>query len=188
MTADLFNDRMSVMFLKIEGIFMQSFSSARTSIRQIARPYTVWQQKVGFMPDSTILDYGGGRFDDAKDYMAQFGCKVLVFDPYNRTPDHNRKVMSAVSKKKPDYIVCANVLNVIKENAIVDDVIRKITASSSPNTLCMFSVYEGNGTGHGKQTGPDQYQRNQKTDSYIPMVKKYFPNVMKKYGLILATQ
>lgn len=165
---------------------IQEFNSANTSIRQVAAPYKIWQEKIGFMPNSLILDYGGGRYDDAKEYMAKYKCKVLVYDPYNRTTEHNNAVLSTVAKKKPDYIICANVLNVIKENTIVDDVVKRIKKIAGPNTICIFKFYEGNGTGHGKRTGPDQYQRNQKTDSYIPLLQKHFPTVSKKYGLVLA--
>lgn len=164
----------------------QTFSSAKTSIRQISKPYKTHLDKFGFRKNALILDYGGGKYDDAKDFMAKYGFNVLVYDPYNRSADHNKMVMSAVAKRKPDYIICANVLNVIKENAIVDDVIKRIKRISGPDTVCIFSVYEGNRTGHGKQSGPDQYQRNQKTDSYIPMISKYFPHVIKRYGLIYA--
>lgn len=164
----------------------QTFSSARTSIRQVSKPYKIHLDKFGFEKGATILDFGGGRFDDAKNFMQKYDVKVMVYDPYNRSNEHNRKVISAVMKKTPSYIICANVLNVIKENEVVEDVVKKIKRLAGPNTLCIFSVYEGNGTGHGRQTGPDQYQRNQKTDSYVPMIRRYFPNAIKKYGMIYA--
>ena len=164
----------------------QQFSSANTSIRQVSRPYKVIVTKLGISPRSLILDYGGGRFDDAIDFMRPYGCPVLVYDPYNRSAEHNRSVMERVRRTKPKYIICANVLNVIKENNVLESVVRNIKRLSGPNTVCIFSVWEGNGTGHGKQSGPDQYQRNQKTDSYLPLIRRYFPNAVKRYGMIIA--
>ena len=87
----------------------QTFSSARTSIRQVSKPYKIHLDKFGFEKGATILDFGGGRFDDAKNFMQKYDVKVMVYDPYNRSND------------------------------------------------IIFSVYEGNGTGHDRQTGPDQY-------------------------------
>lgn len=163
----------------------QEFTSADTSLNQVSRPFTTYQSKIGFRPRSYILDYGGGKYDAAIHFMRQFGCTVKVYDPFNRSESHNKAVMSYSVKHSPDYIVCANVLNVIKEPDVVDSVIRNIKRISGKATLCIFSVYEGNGTGRGARSTKG-WQRNQKTDSYIPYIRKYFAHVEKKYNLIFA--
>ena len=117
--------------------------------------------------------------------MKDYGCKVKVYDPYNRSATHNNAVLGYFSSKRPDYIVCANVLNVIKENEIVGSVVSAIKSLSGRSTIAIFCVYEGNGSGHGTRTTKG-WQRNQKTESYVPIIKRYFPNVVKRYGLILA--
>lgn len=164
---------------------IQEYSSAGTSLNQVSRPFTKYQSTVGFRPGSYILDYGGGKYDAAVQFMKQFRCTVKVYDPYNRTEGHNRAVLTYSAKHTPDYIVCANVLNVIKEKDIIESVIRNIKRISGKNTLCIFSVYEGNGTGHGAKTTKG-WQRNQKTEAYIPYIKKYFSHVEIKYRLIFA--
>lgn len=165
---------------------IQQYTSKGTSLNQVSRAFTVYQEKIGFRPGSLILDYGGGKYDTAADYMAKHGSKVLVYDPYNRTPKHNKAVLDVVHRVKPNYIVCANVLNVIKENDIMYDVIRTIRLLCGPRTVVIFTMYEGNGTGHGKMSKNDCWQRNQKIDSYLPMIRFYFPEAIKKYGLIIA--
>lgn len=164
---------------------MQEYSSADTSINQVSRAYTVYQSKVGFKDRSYILDYGGGRFDTAKDFMKQYGCTVKIFDPFNRNKAHNDSVLAYTRKHTPDYIINANVLNVIKEKDIVDDVILRISRLAGKHTLCIFCMYEGNGTGYGTKTTKG-WQRNQKTDSYIPLIREHFWDIQKRYNLILA--
>lgn len=163
----------------------QEYSSADTSLNQVSRAYTVYQSKVGFRRGSYILDYGGGRFDTAKDFMKQYGCTVRIFDPFNRTKAHNDSVLAYTRKHTPDYIINANVLNVIKENEVVDDVVRNISRLAGKNTLCIFCVYEGNGTGRGTRTTKG-WQRNQRTASYVPVIQRYFTNVERRFNLIFA--
>lgn len=168
---------------------MQQFTSANTSIRQrtASSGFTSYQKHYGFMPGSRILDYGGGRFDDSAQFMKPFGCRVYVYDPYNRSTEHNRDVMKSMRSSKPEYIVCSNVLNVIKENSVVDTVVRRISMLCKSGTQCIFTVYEGNGRGVGRQTGPDQYQRNEKLKDYAKYIKRYFgDNFVIKYGMIIA--
>lgn len=165
---------------------MQSISSKDTSIAQVSKAITTYQTKIGFVRGSTILDYGGGKYDLAIVYMGLRGCKLVVYDPYWRTQQYNKHSID-VFKKNPDYITCANVLNVIKENEIVEDVVSKIRRLSRSGTTVIFSIYEGNGTGVGKRTTKG-WQRNQKIDSYMPLIRRYFPNAVKKYGIIIATR
>lgn len=165
---------------------MQSISSKDTSIAQVSKAITTYQTKIGFTKGSTILDYGGGRYDLGIAYMKARGCNLVVYDPYWRTQQYNQHSID-VFKKHPDYITCANVLNVIKENNIVEDVVSKIRRLSRPGTVVIFSIYEGNGTGIGKRTTKG-WQRNQKIDSYMPLIRSYFPNAVKRYGIVIAVR
>lgn len=167
----------------------QTFTSKRTSINsgKIPKAYTIYEEKYGgFRPGSTILDYGGGKFDNAVHYMAKKGCNVMIYDPYNRTVLHNNKVLSHFRHHAPDYIICCNVLNIIKEDEIVEKTIAKIKRLSDRHTVVIFKIWPGNRLGRGMATGDDQWQRNQKLEEYLPVIKKYFPNAEKKYDLIVA--
>lgn len=163
----------------------QEYTSADTSLNQVSRAYTLYQNKIGFKKGSFILDYGGGRYDSAVEYMKGYGCTVKVYDPFNRLASHNRSVLNYAKNHVPDYIINANVLNVIKEKEIIEDIVSNISRLAGTYTMCIFCVYEGNGTGHGSRTTKG-WQRNQRTDSYIPMIQRHFSNVEKRYNLIFA--
>ena len=157
----------------------QKYSSKDTCLNQVAAIYNKFQ----FPKGSRVLDYGGGRYDKAKQYMAENGVEVMVYDKYNRTPDHNAVVMAKAKQNTPDYVVCSNVLNVIAEDEIVDEVLFNLASFTGSTVL--ITVYEGNGTGVGKVTTKG-YQRNAKLCSYLPMVEKYFV-VQKRNGVLICT-
>lgn len=175
--------------MKMIGV-EQEYDSANTSIPVVNVAYTKYLSKVAKKGDR-ILDYGGGKYDLNIEYMKQYGAKVSVFDPMqeNRKP-YNAKVWSDFKKKKPDYVVCSNVLNVIKEDAILYEIIDRIHSICGKDTIVVVGIYVGNRSGIGKMTmsrkNGRSWQRNQKTDEYIPIVESRF-NIIKKSGnLIIA--
>jgi hypothetical protein len=101
----------------------QEYSSASTSLNQV--PALFKNPQVIF--NGLNLDYGGGKYDTATMYLADRGIESVVYDPYNRTPEHNAASINKVRKNGgADTITCANVLNVIKEPAARMVVIRNI--------------------------------------------------------------
>ena len=72
----------------------QKISSANTSINSAKLP--VIFNKVRFNPGELNLDFGGGKFDNATEHLAQQGVESLVYDPYNRTAKHNAEVLARV--------------------------------------------------------------------------------------------
>ena len=116
--------------------------------------------------------------------MASIGCKSYVYDPYWRNPEYNKRSIEAY-KKHPDFIVCANVLNVIMEDEIVESVVAKISKLARKGTTVIFHIHEGDKSGVGKLTVKG-WQRNQKKDEYYPLILKYFPNAIKKHDLFIA--
>ena len=158
----------------------QEFDSKETSIRTINRVY----KNFSFKPNSLILDYGGGKYDDNALYMKKLGNTVLVYDPYNRTKKHNDTVKQYISANKLDYIVCSNVLNVIKEDAVIYELLSDIK-NIGINTVKVFTVYEGNKSGIGCKTKKG-YQRNLKYTCYLPMLSSYFKIIEIKSGIIVC--
>lgn len=159
----------------------QKYTSADTSINTVNKVYT----KMNFTRGSTVLDYGGGKYDSNIEYMAEKGVNVKVFDPFNRSPAHNESVMRYFKTHTPDYIVNSNVLNVISELAIVNDIINNIHKLAGPQTICYFAIYEGNKTGIGKVTSKG-FQRNEPTAYYVPLIQKKFKTVIRKGNIIIA--
>lgn len=162
----------------------QKYSSAATSLSVVNKVYTQYKYKRG----SIILDYGGGKYDKNVQYMLEkYNSKVLVYDPFNRSVEHNKKVMLKATNlaftKGIDYIVCSNVLNVIAESSVIYEVLRNIRMLSGVDTEVLITIYEGDGTGVGKKTTKG-WQRNEKTANYLDICRYYFDSVEQKRGII----
>jgi len=161
----------------------QQYTSQDTSINVINKVYT----KGEYVRGSNILDYGGGKFDSNIEYMAQKDCHVVVYDPYNRSEEYNKNTMDFVNNNSINYIVCSNVLNVIKEDDIIKEVIKNILAIKQKNDECKvyISVYEGDKTGNQKETTKG-WQRNQKTSCYINLIKDLGCTAELNKGIIVV--
>jgi hypothetical protein len=117
----------------------QNFTSKGTSINcsKLPRAY-----RFAIPAGAVVVDYGCGRYTEHLQRSAiERGWTWYGFDPFNRTAAENGPAVDVLQSRTADYVICSNVLNVIDSDAAV------------------FTVYEGNGTGTGKQTGPDAFQR-----------------------------
>lgn len=162
----------------------QEFTSENTSINSSKLPAIF--KMVTFQPGTINIDYGGGRFDNVADYLTQFDVINLVYDPYNRTPEHNKDVIRTVRKAGgADTATCSNVLNVIKEPEVRQNVLQNIKKLVKPNGTVYITVYEGSGKGN---EGPTKsgYQLNRKTEGYLDEIKQVFPDAVRKGKLIVA--
>jgi hypothetical protein len=154
----------------------QTITSANTSLNQLPCTHKL-VAKENF---TTLLDFGCGKYDTFKNYIQSLGKKYFGYDKYNRSFEEN---MEAVLFSDPDLITCNNVLNVIEDNAIVDSIVNDLAKFKCKTIIC---VYEGNKTGEGKVTKNDCYQRNQKAVEYLPVLKKYFNNVIRKGNIFIC--
>lgn len=162
----------------------QEFNSAATSINSNKLPAVY--NMVKFNPGDVVVDFGGGRFDNAVNYLKDQDVTLLVYDPYNRSAEHNKEVLKVLREHGgADAAVNSNVLNVIKEpearNAVLQN-IKKITKKGAP---IYITVYEGTGKGN---EGPTKsgYQLNRKTADYMDEISQVFSNVKRKGKLITA--
>lgn len=163
----------------------QEISSAETSINSSKIP-TLFHL-VDFKDGSLNLDYGGGKFDNVADYLeSEYGATNLVYDPYNRSSEHNKAVLDQVRKNGgADTVTCSNVLNVIKEPSARLAVIRNCKNYLKNGGTAYFTVYVGDSSGVGKITSKG-YQLNQKTPWYVDEISQVFSNVFRKGQLIIA--
>lgn len=162
----------------------QEFDSAATSINSSKLPAVY--NMVKFNPGDVVVDFGGGKFDNAVNYLKDQDVTLLVYDPYNRSAEHNKYVLRVLKEHGgADAAVNSNVLNVIKEtearNAVLQN-IKKITKKGAP---IYITVYEGTGKGN---EGPTKsgYQLNRKTSDYMDEISQVFSNVKRKGKLITA--
>lgn len=165
----------------------QSFTSSATSINRTKLPAVY--RKAPLSAD-LVMDYGCGKYTDhIRDHLAGQYRMLLPYDPYNQPAGRNAKTMdrvrSAMHIHYPIDVICSNVLNVIDD----DDAVRKIArdiediATTSGGTGYV-TVYEGDRSGTGRQTGPDQYQRNEPLRSYL----RFFRNATIRNGMIIIKE
>jgi len=168
----------------------QKYTSAATSINKDKLPavFTKLTKEEKFAPGSRNIDIGGGKFDNASEHLAKQDVENLVFDPYNRSADHNKMVLDSVRGKPADTATVSNVLNVIPDEANQLKTLETAYKSLKDDGEVFITVYEGNKSGVGKATGSDQFQQNKKLSGYLDTVRKVFPNATVKGGMIRATK
>lgn len=166
-----------------DDVVSQEITSAKTSIKQVAGLFKDKNAKFG----KTNIDVGGGRFNLVTDYLAERGTKNMVFDPYNRGVDENTATLRYLQNGgRADTATCANVLNVIREPAARANVILEVAKCIRDGGTAYFTVYEGDGSGEGRQTSSG-WQNNRKTADYVSEIGRYFDDVQRKGKLIIAT-
>lgn len=162
----------------------QEFSSAATSINSNKLPAIY--NMVEFRPGDVVVDFGGGKFDNAVNYLKDKDVTLLVYDPYNRSAEHNKEVLRLLKEHGgADAAVNSNVLNVIKEPEAREAVLKNIKKITKRGAPIYITVYEGRGDG---AEGPTKsgYQLNKKTGDYMEEVESVFSNVKRKGKLITA--
>lgn len=164
----------------------QQYTSKDTSINTSKVPAVF--KMVSWIPGTINLDYGGGKADTATEYLAEKEVTNLIYDPYNRSSEHNRSVIQTIrSNGGADTATCSNVLNVIKEEEARLNVLKNIRKLLKSSGTAYITVYEGKGTGEAKQSQDDAYQLHRKTADYLDEIHKVFPDATRKGKLIIAT-
>lgn len=162
----------------------QEYDSAATSINSNKLPAIY--KMVNFNEGDVIVDFGGGKFDNAVEYIRDKGATLCVYDPYNRSAEHNREVLKILRENGgADAAVNSNVLNVIKEPEARKNVLENIARITKPGAPIYITVYEGRGDG---QEGPTKsgYQLNRKTADYLEEIQEVFPDATRRGKLITA--
>lgn len=166
----------------------QDFTSAATSIPQTPAGFKKIKALDGWQTGTKNLDIGGGASFKGghkhTDALREEGVENLVFDPFNRTPEENALAVERLGFGKADTVTAHNVLNVIPDETSQLQVIKQMENALKPGGRGYITVYKGAGTGKGKQSRSDSFQQNKKTDEYLPLIRKVFPNAERKGDLI----
>ena len=169
----------------------QEITSAATSINVAKLPaaYNKLKKAGIFTKGMKMVDIGGGKFDNAVDMLKGEGVDLKVYDPFNRSAQHNKEVAQAVQGGQVDAAISNNVLNVIKEKENQLLVVEQAFDAVKGNGKAYFSVYEGSKSGTGKETKAG-FQHNKKTAYYVSLVEDVFGkgNVEVKNNIITATK
>lgn len=163
----------------------QKYTSANTSIN--SRKVPSGFKSIKWVSGTKNLDYGGGKYDTATEYLATLGVENLIYDPYNRSEVFNNNTMTKASDGV-DSATVMNVLNVIYEVEIQQKIVIDVYKAVKSGGFVMFKIHEGNKSGIGKVTRKDCYQNNKKTEEYLPIIKAVFGdnNVIRKHTKIIA--
>lgn len=171
----------------------QEYSSAQTAVNGKQGKLPAVFKKAIIPHGGLVLDYGGGTVESevvAQNYLDQFDAKEMLYDPFNQTAAHNREVVSILSKNGgADVAICSNVLNVVKEQEVRLDILKKIRKLLKSGATAYISVYEGPnaGSGEGKVTqNGASYQNNKKLANYLEEIQAVFPDAKKKGSVIVA--
>jgi hypothetical protein len=170
--------------LEINGVkildYQQPITSAETCRNQKAAGARLITD-ICEMP-SNVLDFGGGKYSEAQNYIKLIGGCCEVYDPYNRTREQNIDALS----KKYDVMMCNNVLNVL-----TDDVIQSVIHDMQNIVeMCeikkiIVTVYERDKSGVGCYTNKNSYQRNEKTSAYIEKLRCFTGISKHKKALVV---
>lgn len=162
----------------------QEYDSAATSINSNKLPAIY--KMVNFEPGKVYLDFGGGKFDNGVYFVKDKGATLLVYDPYNRSDEHNKQVLAELKENGgADAGLNSNVLNVIKEPQARLAVLKNLKRLVKPGGDIYITVYEGTGKGDERPTKAG-YQLNRKTEGYMDEVRQIFPDAQRKGKLIHA--
>ena len=179
--CSIFSDEDENWFLKSVP---QEYTSENTSINKAKLPAVY--NLIKLKPGSLVVDFGGGKWDTAVEHFAKEDITILVYDPYNRSAEHNREVLRILRENGgADAAVNSNVLNVIKEPEARKNVLENIARITKPGAPIYITVYEGRGD---NQEGPTKsgYQLNRKTADYLEEIQEVFPDATRKGKLIIA--
>lgn len=163
----------------------QRFTSANTSINSVKLPAVYRKANLSA---SMVMDYGSGKHTDhIREHVNALHKAYLPYDPYNQPEDRNTAtatiVCNAMAVKIPVDVICSNVLNVIDDDNTVRQIAHHIEEIvTTAGGTGYITVYEGNRSGIGKQTGKDQYQRNEPLRNYL----RFFRNATVKNGMIVV--
>ena len=169
----------------------QEFTSKNTSVNKTKLPAIYnklnWEfiketDKAYFINDF-VVDYGCGKYTDhIKSFLKDKKFYFVGYDVYNQPMDKNQEALEVLESSTPiGVVICSNLLCVIKENEIVQQIVNQVTATRQPY---FFTVYEGNKSGAGKQTGKDQWQRNQSLKSIYNQFFAEVPDAIVYKGTI----
>lgn len=129
------------------------------------------------------LDLGGGPFEKMTDALAEEGVINLVYDPENRSPDHNHRIMNILYKRRAQTCTLSNVLNVIQtvaQRKVILEMAKQYTMER-----VYITVYEGDRSGEARQTR-DGWQNNRKLKLYLDEVQEIFPDSWIEKGVIVC--
>lgn len=152
--------------------------SAYTSTKRLPRAFKVFEDLFGNLRNEVNLDYGGGKYEKATEWLAGYAVTNIVYDPYNRSTEHNEAVMNRAIEDGVSCITCLNVLNVVRDEneriAILSNILHIAIESQlvrGEYPVILIQVYEGNKSGTPSVTTA---QMNRRATDYYDEIRMLF--------------
>jgi hypothetical protein len=162
----------------------QKYSSAKTSLKQVPAGIKIVDQRFGWQANTINFDIGGGKYDLMTKKLLEKNVTNLVFDPYNRSQEHNEQILSICRRFLADTVTIFNVLNVIEEYDIQIAVLNlALEMLKDGGMLYVRSTYM-NPKGKSGVTKSGTFQHHKTQKEYLEIVKQVFPKAELKYGII----
>lgn len=121
-------------------------------------------------PNSRNLDIGGGKYDTITCHLfVQYNIKNYVYDPYNRSQEHNQEVLQRIKEQPVDTVTSNSVLNVILQKTQREEHIKLAYQALRAKGTAFFKVWRGNNSGEASQT-----QSNKEALHYIEELSEVF--------------
>jgi hypothetical protein len=165
-----------------ENDITQKYTSAKTSIPQIAATFKSkninWDSNKG----KINADIGGGAFDLGTNFLKEKGVINVVYDPFTRSSEHNKKALELISNGKSDTFTVNNVLNVIMEPEIRHQVIKFAHSCLKDEGTGYFLIHQGSKEDRikGSRETIKGWQNFLPAKAYYDEIKKVFPNITLK--------
>ena len=165
---------------------MQNYTSAMTSVNRSKLPAVYGRAKLS-RTTPFLVDYGCGKYTDhIRTALHEQGKALYPYDPYNQPDDVNLHTLDFIRWAMDRHIevdlVCSNVLNVIDSDGEVSRICHDIEKIANvTGGTAYVTVYEGDRSCVGRQTGKDSYQRNAPLRDYL----RFFHNAIIKNNMII---
>lgn len=154
----------------------QKITSAKTSINSTRVPALFKHPAIQWQAGTRNLDWGGGRYDTATEFLKGLGVENAIYDPYNREAAHNARVLAG---SPYDSATVSNVLNVVQGKENRRNIIKDVLDNVKEGGIIYIKIYEGNGSGTGEETQQGScWQENRKTSSYVDELKEFNPQMI----------
>jgi len=166
----------------------QEYTSAKSCIKQIPAGFKIVDKYFGWKPFTNNLDIGGGKYDLMTIALAERSVCNLVYDPYNRSEEHNKKVLLICDDVLINTVTIFNVLNVIKEKEVQIEVLKTAFKQLKDGGMVFVRSTYMNPNKASGVTKSGTFQHYLTMKEYLKIVKEVFPNAELKHGIIFATK
>ena len=164
----------------------QEYTSEKSSIKQIPAGFRIVDKHFGWKPNTINFDIGGGKYDLMTNALKEKDVTNLIFDPYNRTIEHNNAVLEICRRFGAETVTVFNVLNVIKEHEIQIALLNlALETLKNGGMIYVRSTYMNKNKASGV-TKSGTFQHHKKQSEYLEIVREVFPNAELKHGIIYA--